>query len=71
MKGSRDMSRIWCASARYPGKKPFTVGSIAMPSIATDEEVRIALVEHAQTFLPAGLEVLHLMPGNIFFQPEE
>lgn len=63
--------RPWCAEARYPGLKPFMLGTIAMPHDAPSHEIEAALVRHARTFLVEGFEIIRPVCGALFFHPEE
>lgn len=63
--------RPWCAEARYPGLKPFMLGTIAMPHDAQSHEIEGALRRHALTFLVDGLEIIRPVCGALFFYGEE
>ncbi len=63
--------RPWCAIAKYPGKKPFCVGTVVLPDDTRHDCVIDALYEHAYQSLPDGFTIVELVPGALFFVPRE
>lgn len=58
-------TRTWIARARYPGLEEFIAGTVFTDRQASEETARPLLHEYMLTFLPAGFEILAVMPGAV------
>lgn len=63
--------RRWCALICYPSKKPVMYGTLFARPDAPLEEIRAAMISDILERLPEGFEIVNLLPGAIWFQPEE
>lgn len=65
------MQRRWCAIAQYPGLDEFMAGTAMVRSDAPMHEVEQAVQERMGRFLAPGYAIKKLVPGALWFCPEE
>lgn len=62
--------RHWCAELRYPGLTSFLFGTAHLDSRDGEETARMKIASVALTVIPAGFEIVAMLPGSITFHPE-
>lgn len=63
--------RRWCAVIQFPGKEPIRFGTTFVRHGAPSHEVEAAIRADIERHLPDGWALRHMVPGAIFFVPEE
>ena len=64
-------TRTWIARARYQGLEDFISGTVFTDRQSGEETARSMLYEHMLTFLPAGFEILAVIPGSVVVRYEK
>lgn len=64
-------TRPWCGVIAFGDKTPIRVGTIRMPVSAHHAEIMAAFMDRCREHFPAGFRLIDMVPGAIFFVPEE
>lgn len=63
--------RSWVAKIQFPGKKVCYFGNLITDADVKQHELEAAMHTRVGEFVPDGYTVLNIIPGAIFFVPEQ